>query len=145
MEAYEAVLQVKPEERRHVAVADEDLGGPLHQGRVQKRQELRAAVAAAHRHERRNRRIVPRVVDGRGAHGGLAGDVALSRKDALVVDRFEAKAFELDDPGVELFSFERAGRRHQRDAIARPQPARLHPAARDSSAHRKAAISAAIA
>jgi hypothetical protein len=67
----------------------------------------------------------------------------LAGKDAIVVHRLVAECRELGHAGVELLALERTGRRHERDAIAPAEPAGLDPVAR--WAHRKAAISAAMA
>ncbi len=79
----------------------------------------------------------------RGTQGGIAGQKPLAGKDALVVDRLVAECRELGHAGVEFLALERTGRRHERDAIAPAEPPGLDPVAR--WAHRKAAISAAIA
>ena len=118
---------------------------------IEQRQQLRAAVAAAHRDQRRDRRIVPRIVERRGTHGGLPCNVSPARKNALVVDRFEAETSELGDAGVELLPLERAGRA-RRSAMRSPGAAdaaafesQRSPIASRAPRHRKAAISAAIA
>ena len=55
------VLQVQRQNRRDVAVADQRLARRRISVGIEKRQQLRAAIAAANRDQRRDRRILPGV------------------------------------------------------------------------------------
>src|SRR5262245_838631 len=121
-----------------IAVADERLAGALRLVTIEKRQDLRAAEAAANADQTRNRWIAPGSSNGGGAKLGRTGDVPLAREHRVVEDRLESQPANLLDPEVELVAIEGAGRRDDGKAIARFEGPRL-------PHHRKRAISSATA
>ena len=92
------------QQRRVVAVADERLGRPGEYRRIEQRQQLHAAIAAAHGDERGDRRDRPMRVGmpRRGSAGVPASIAALRSNTDVVVDRFEPERAKLGDAGLEL-------------------------------------------
>src|SRR5215831_9198668 len=126
------------QDRRQVAVADERLARTTGLAGIEQREQLHASVAAANANQRRNRRVRPRAPDGAGAQCRRSRDELLPREDGFVEDRLESEAPQLVDAAIELRPIERTCRRHDGDAVAWRERARLQH-------HAKRAISAAIA
>src|SRR5262249_43030991 len=133
-----AVEREIAEDCREVAVADERFARTLRQLAVEQGQNLRAAVAAADADHAGDRWIVPRGVNGPGAHLRRAGHVALALEHRFVVHRLEPQIPDFIDAAIEFLAIERAGRSDDGEAIAEVERARL-------AHHRKRAISAAMA
>ena len=92
---------------------------------VEQRQELRAAVAAADADDAGDGRIGERLLQVRGPQRRLPGQVAAGLGEHALVDRqLEAERLELDGAAADRLFGARAGRRHDRQAIAGPQCAR---------------------
>ncbi len=113
---------MEPEQRRDVAVADEDLLRRPHPIDVDQGEELGAAVAAADGDDRCDGRVVPRIMECGDPGDRVAGDEAIAIEYALVVHRLEAEATKFGHTGVELVALESARGRDQRDAVARSKP-----------------------
>ena len=146
MERHRAVRELPGEQRRQVAVADEDLGIVGDPARIEQRQQLLRTVAAPHGDHAADRRVLPGLGQRRHPRLRQAGDVAVPGEDTPIVHRLEAEGAQLVGTAVEVVGPHRAGRRDQRDPIADPQPARPAPAGpcpRALGDHWNPAISAA--
>ena len=108
----------KVRKRREIAVADERLAGGARLLAIEQRQQLPAAVSAAHAEQTLDGRIAPGLTNRRRPQLRRTGDISLPREYRVVVHRFEAETPDLLDPLVELVAVERAGGRDDGEAIA---------------------------
>ena len=135
MDRGHSLAGIQGQDRGDVAVADQRLARGAQNVRIEKRQELRAAIAATDRDERRYRRIFQGTENRARPRFDWSRDEPILLKDGLVVDRLETETRQFRDAGLDLFRGERTGRSHKRDTIAGSQSAEAD--------HKYAAISAA--
>ena len=120
-----ARLHQPDQQRRVVAVADEDLRLPAHHPGIEQWQQLHAAVAAARGDDSPDVRIRPRLHQVARAQLRPTGEIVVAREDGVGVDGIESELTKLVHAGVELLAGERTGRRNDGDPIARAQGGRL--------------------
>ena len=110
------------QQRRVVAVADEQLRMPRDLCAIEQRQQVHAAIPAAHRQQRGHGRIDP--VSGKGSRPNLRrpGKVAgLLSKDGVIEHRHEPEPLDFGNAARELVAVEWTGRGHDGDGVARLQ------------------------
>src|SRR6185369_11575089 len=101
----------------------------------------RAAVTTARGDDRRNRRILPRIQKGPCADGRGSGDIPGAIKDGTLPHRLEAMVAQRLHAAIEFVPLERTGWRHDGDAVAGPERARLqHPRRTAPSLRRSAGV-----
>ena len=132
-------------QRGEIAVPDERRPRPSQSIDVEERQDLDAAVAAAHGDDRIGVHLVERAHEGAGTSRWIAGRHRATVEHRVVVHRVQPEAAQLRDPGVELGTGEGAGGRDERHPAAGPDRAKLDEARGRPRSQRHAAISSATA
>jgi hypothetical protein len=108
------------EERRDVAVAEDDLRVAPDAVEVEKRKQPAAAPAAADRQDSAHFRVREKAVDVVGAILVLTGEVAMTIEEVSTDLHLEPERFERLARDVEIHCFERgACRRDHRDRVSR--------------------------
>ena len=127
-----ALVRAEGQQRRQVAVSDDRLARGTHQVRIEQRQQLHATVSAPRAHDPGDRPGPPAHAESAVARTcGVPASYRVHVEDRLVVHRARTPGPAVRETRLELLDGKRARRRHDRDAIARPQRAWPCPASRE--------------